>query len=104
MIVTVTPNPSIDATLTVDAIVRGEVARAGGRGRRTGCHGGGAEALDAAGLTPVALSAKEGLALINGTQVSTAFALAGLFDGFRAARAAAARRASPSWPDRSRAA
>lgn len=48
----------------------------------------GAEALAAAGLTPVELSAKEGLALINGTQVSTAFALAGLFDGFRAARAA----------------
>ena len=48
----------------------------------------GAEALFAAGLTPVKLSAKEGLALINGTQVSTAFALAGLFDGFRAARAA----------------
>ena len=44
----------------------------------------GAEALQAAGLTPVQLTAKEGLALINGTQVSTALALAGLF---RAARA-----------------
>ena len=47
-----------------------------------------AEALAAAGLAPVALAAKEGLALINGTQVSTAFALAGLFDAFAAARAA----------------
>ncbi len=48
----------------------------------------GAEALAAAGLTPVALGAKEGLALINGTQFSTAFALAGLFGGWRAARTA----------------
>ncbi|OQM75342.1 histidine ammonia-lyase [Manganibacter manganicus] len=45
-----------------------------------------AEALAAAGLKPVALAAKEGLALINGTQVSTAFALTGLFEAFRAAR------------------
>ena len=44
----------------------------------------GLEALTQAGLTPVELIAKEGLALINGTQVSTALALAGLF---RAARA-----------------
>lgn len=48
----------------------------------------GADALRAAGLEPVVLAAKEGLALINGTQVSTAFALAGLFDAFAAARAA----------------
>ena len=48
----------------------------------------GAEALRAAGLTPMVLAAKEGLALINGTQVSTAFALAGLFEAFAAARAA----------------
>jgi histidine ammonia-lyase len=48
----------------------------------------GAAALKAAGLTPVVLSAKEGLALINGTQASTAFALAGLFDAFANARAA----------------
>ncbi len=34
------------------------------------------------------LAAKEGLALINGTQVSTALALAGLFRAHRAARAA----------------
>jgi histidine ammonia-lyase len=36
-------------------------------------------ALDAAGIEPVVLAAKEGLALINGTQVSTALALNGLF-------------------------
>jgi histidine ammonia-lyase len=36
-------------------------------------------ALQAAGITPVVLAAKEGLALINGTQVSTALALNGLF-------------------------
>lgn len=36
-------------------------------------------ALDAAGIQPVVLAAKEGLALINGTQVSTALALHGLF-------------------------
>lgn len=39
----------------------------------------GAEALRAAGLAPVVLGAKEGLALLNGTQVSTALALDGLF-------------------------
>jgi histidine ammonia-lyase len=37
------------------------------------------EGLSLAGLTPSKLQAKEGLALINGTQVSTALALAGLF-------------------------
>jgi histidine ammonia-lyase len=37
------------------------------------------EGLEAAGLSPLKLRAKEGLALINGTQVSTALALAGLF-------------------------
>ncbi|MDP1630790.1 MAG: histidine ammonia-lyase [Caulobacter sp.] len=36
------------------------------------------EGLKAAGLAPIALRAKEGLALINGTQVSTALALKGL--------------------------
>jgi histidine ammonia-lyase len=39
----------------------------------------GAEALKQAGLQPVELEAKEGLALLNGTQVSTALALVGLF-------------------------
>jgi len=38
-----------------------------------------AAALAAAGITPLTLAAKEGLALINGTQVSTALALHGLF-------------------------
>jgi histidine ammonia-lyase len=37
------------------------------------------EGLAHAGLAPAKLGAKEGLALINGTQVSTALALAGLF-------------------------
>ena len=48
----------------------------------------GAEALTAAGIKPIQLTAKEGLALINGTQFSTAFALAGLFQTWRAAQAA----------------
>ncbi|GGE88878.1 histidine ammonia-lyase [Stappia taiwanensis] len=47
-----------------------------------------AEALKDAGLTPVVLGPKEGLGLINGTQVSTALALAGLFKAWRAATAA----------------
>mgnify|MGYP005847981735 FL=1 len=48
----------------------------------------GAEALRRAGLAPIALAAKEGLALLNGTQVSTALALDALFrieDAFAAA-------------------
>jgi len=48
----------------------------------------GADALAAAGLEPVVLGPKEGLALINGTQFSTAFALAGLFGAWRAAHSA----------------
>ena len=40
----------------------------------------GAAALERAGLAPIALGPKEGLALLNGTQFSTAFALAGLFE------------------------
>ena len=46
----------------------------------------GAQALARAGLDPIPLGPKEGLALINGTQFSTAYALAGLFDGWRAAQ------------------
>ncbi|MEM9199215.1 MAG: histidine ammonia-lyase [Pseudomonadota bacterium] len=44
-----------------------------------------AAALADAGLAPVTLGAKEGLALINGTQVSTALALTGLFAAWDAA-------------------
>jgi len=39
----------------------------------------GTEAMARVGLKPFVLGAKEGLALLNGTQVSTALALAGLF-------------------------
>jgi histidine ammonia-lyase len=39
-----------------------------------------AQALEDAGLEPLTLSAKEGLALLNGTQVSTALALRALFE------------------------
>ncbi len=38
------------------------------------------EALAVAGLQPLTLAAKEGLALLNGTQASTAYALRGLFE------------------------
>lgn len=51
------------------------------------------EALSRAGLQPLKLGPKEGLALVNGTQVSTALALAGLFETgkvFAAALAAGA--------------
>ncbi len=46
------------------------------------------QALETAGLSPITLGAKEGLALINGTQFSTAYALAGLFGAWNAARSA----------------
>ncbi len=39
----------------------------------------GREGLQCAGLSPITLGPKEGLALLNGTQASTAFALEGLF-------------------------
>ena len=46
------------------------------------------QALAQSGLQPVVLGPKEGLALLNGTQVSTALALAGLFAAERAMAAA----------------
>ena len=48
----------------------------------------GAEALARAGLDPVTLGPKEGLALINGTQFSTALALVGLWGAWRNAQGA----------------
>ena len=65
------------------AVVIGE-GRADYRGERLP----GGAALQAAGIEPVALRAKEGLAMINGTQCSTALALAGLFEAKRLLRAA----------------
>ena len=78
------------------------------------------QALEIAGLQPFTLAAKEGLALLNGTQVSTAYALRGLFEaedlmsaalvcgglsveamlGSRALRSAHPRGARPARPDR----
>jgi histidine ammonia-lyase len=58
-----------------EAMVDGQVRRAD-------------EALAMKGLSPITLGAKEGLALINGTQFSTAYALAGLFRGWQAAQEA----------------
>lgn len=51
-----------------------------GRARHRGRWLPAGEALAAAGLAPLTLAAKEGLALVNGTQVSTAYALRGLFE------------------------
>lgn len=50
-----------------------------GRVRIDGMEVSAADGLKHAGLVPLRLGAKEGLALLNGTQVSTALALAGLF-------------------------
>jgi histidine ammonia-lyase len=46
------------------------------------------EVLTAVGLRPIVLGPKEGLALINGTQFSTAYALGGLFEAWNNARGA----------------
>jgi histidine ammonia-lyase len=48
----------------------------------------GRAALEKVGLTPIPLGPKEGLAFINGTQFSTAFALIGLFGAWDAAMSA----------------
>jgi histidine ammonia-lyase len=48
----------------------------------------GADALSAAGLAPLTLGAKEGLALLNGTQLMTAIAALALHDGQRLAASA----------------
>ena len=64
-----------------------------GRVRVGGAQLPASEGLSIAGLRPIKLRAKEGLALINGTQVSTALGLAGLFgaeDVFAAAVVAGA--------------
>lgn len=54
------------------------------RGRRLPAS----EALSSAGLKPVELAAKEGLALINGTQCMTAIASLAAFDAWKLARTA----------------
>jgi len=56
-----------------------------GRGRATfnGELLSGADALSRAGLNPVRFGPKEGLAMLNGTQVSTALCLAGMFEIWR---------------------
>jgi histidine ammonia-lyase len=60
------------AHMTLALMGEGEVLRDGQRVAALA-------ALNDAGIAPLALAAKEGLALINGTQVSTALALHGLF-------------------------
>jgi histidine ammonia-lyase len=61
------------AHLTLALIGEGEMYRGGGRRPAR-------PLLDAAGIAPLTLSAKEGLALINGTQTSTALALSALLE------------------------
>lgn len=61
------------AHMAVTMIGMGEIFAAGERMPT-------AEAFTRAGLVPIELAAKEGLALLNGTQFSTANALAGLFE------------------------
>lgn len=63
------------AHLAAVLIGEGEAVHAGEK-----CRGG--DALMRAGLCPITLGPKEGLALINGTQFSTACALAGLFEAW----------------------
>ncbi|HEY0331390.1 MAG TPA: histidine ammonia-lyase [Rhodopseudomonas sp.] len=56
-----------------------------GQAMRGGAVISGRAALDAAGLAPLTLGPKEGLALINGTQFSTAYAISGLLRAHRLA-------------------
>ena len=65
------------AHMTLALIGEGEALH---RGKRLE----GAAVLEAAGVKPVKLEAKEGLALLNGTQVSAALAIEGLLRGRRA--------------------
>jgi histidine ammonia-lyase len=69
------------AHMTAALIGVGDVVLAGRRMPAT-------DALAAIGLEPLVLGPKEGLALLNGTQVSTALALAGLFEAERVFHAA----------------
>jgi histidine ammonia-lyase len=62
------------AHLALALIGEGEAVRDGARLE-------GAEVMEAAGCEPIRLEAKEGLALLNGTQVSAALAIEGLFRG-----------------------
>ena len=71
------------AHLSCALIGEGEISLAG---RRVPAP----EALKALGLAPLVLAAKEGLALLNGSQVSTALAAAGLFAADRVFAAALA--------------
>ena len=59
----------------MSAVLLGE-----GQARYKGDIISGQAALAVAGLEPITLAPKEGLALLNGTQASTAFALEGLFE------------------------
>jgi histidine ammonia-lyase len=82
------------AHLALVLIGEGEAIESGNGGRESGGAGRearvvpGAEALRRAGLKPVTLGAKEGLALINGTQPSTAILALALGGAEQLARAA----------------
>src|SRR4029453_15491094 len=69
------------AHLALVAIGEGEATHNGGRMS-------GAEAMKAANIQPLALEAKEGLALLNGTQAMTAVGGLALLDAERLADAA----------------
>ncbi len=88
----------LDQGLTPEVPVQGSVGASGdlaplahmaaamiGHGRITvvGQSRPAGEALSRAGLAPLTLGPKEGLALLNGTQFSTAYALAALFEAER---------------------